>query len=241
MNNNFMFFSRGEKVAVIVLLSLIIIAIYINIFLIRPTARHASVIHNLDSILCARDAALDSVRRLRAAQDSLRKLHYDSIRNARYAKASYRQETSYRKKEEKAETKTKTYTKEIAIVEINVADTAEFATLPGIGPAFARRIVEYRGKLGGFTNTSQLLEVYGLDTARLKQFEKHITIDTAAILKTNVNTSAFRDLLRHPYLDYDDVKKIVNYREKRGIITSWDSLCEIIGRKNGNLKPYIEF
>lgn len=241
MNKNFLFFSRGEKVAIIILLLLIITTICINTFIIRPTARRASVIHNLDSILCARDAALDSVRRLRAAQDSLRKLHYDSIRNARYAKASYRQETSYRKKEEKAETKTKNFVKEIAIIEINIADTAEFATLPGIGPTFARRIVEYRGKLGGFTNTSQLLEVYGLDTARLKQFEKHITIDTAAILKTNVNTSAFRDLLRHPYLDYDDVKKIVNYREKRGIITSWDSLCEIIGRKNENLKPYVEF
>ena len=85
------------------------------------------------------------------------------------------------------------------------------------------------------------LQEHLVEYARLKQFEKHITIDTAAILKTNINTSAFRDLLRHPYLDYDDVKKIVNHREKRGLITSWESLCEIIGKKNERLKPYVEF
>lgn len=241
MNKNFLFFSHGEKVAVIVLLSLIIISICVNIFLVRPNARRAYVIHDLDSVLCARDAALDSARRLRAARDSLRQLHYDSIRNARYAKNAYRQEALYRKTEKKAETKPKTYAEEINAVEINAADTAEFATLPGIGTAFARRIVEYRGKLGGFTNTSQLLEVFGLDTARLKQFEKHIFIDTSSILKTNINTTTFRDLLRHPYLDYDDVKKIVNYREKRGVINSWKSLCEIIGKEDERLKPYAEF
>ena len=48
------------------------------------------------------------------------------------------------------------------LVEINTADTNQLIELPGIGPAFARGIVKYRDRLGGFRSLDQLNEVWVL-------------------------------------------------------------------------------
>jgi DNA uptake protein ComE-like DNA-binding protein len=98
------------------------------------------------------------------------------------------------------------------LVEINTADTAALVSLPGIGPYFAKRIMKYRDLLGGYHRKKQLLEVYGMDSSRYRQFSDNITIDTGKIRKININHVEFKDLLRHPYFDYDLVKCVFNYR-----------------------------
>ena len=115
------------------------------------------------------------------------------------------------------------------MIEINTADSAQLVTLRGIGPVFAGRILRYRGMLGGFFSKEQLLEVYGMDSARYEGIADNIIADTTVITKMNVNDSEFRELLRHPYLDYETVRSIVNYREHRGPITCPDTLRKIIG------------
>ena len=47
-----------------------------------------------------------------------------------------------------------------AVVEINTADTNRLVDVRGIGPAFARSIVKYRDRLGGFHSLDQFGEVY---------------------------------------------------------------------------------
>jgi DNA uptake protein ComE-like DNA-binding protein len=115
------------------------------------------------------------------------------------------------------------------MIEINTADSAQLLTLRGIGPVFAGRILRYRGMLGGFFSKEQLLEVYGMDSARYEGIAGNISVDTAGIMKMNVNEAAFRDLLRHPYFDYETVRSIVNYRDHRGPVTCPDTLRKIIG------------
>ncbi|MCK9325594.1 MAG: helix-hairpin-helix domain-containing protein [Bacteroidales bacterium] len=102
------------------------------------------------------------------------------------------------------------------IVEINGADTILLEELTGIGPSFARRIAKYRNMLGGYIAKEQLLQVYGMDSARYQQFVDEIRIDTSLITRLNVNLAAFKDLLRHPYLDFEQVKAICNYRDRKG-------------------------
>lgn len=51
------------------------------------------------------------------------------------------------------------------IININLADAEELETLPGIGPALAKRIVEYREQHGPFTSTAELKEVSGIGDA----------------------------------------------------------------------------
>lgn len=102
------------------------------------------------------------------------------------------------------------------LIEINSADSTLLMSLYGIGPSFAGRIIKYRSLLGGYHTCNQLLEVYGMDSLRYDGFFKRIWADTSLVRKININTAEFRVLLRHPYLDYDAVKCIVQYRDRHG-------------------------
>ena len=48
------------------------------------------------------------------------------------------------------------------VVNLNSATAAQIATLPGIGEAAARRIIEYREKNGGFKKVEELMNVKGI-------------------------------------------------------------------------------
>jgi competence protein ComEA len=54
-------------------------------------------------------------------------------------------------------------------IDLNRADPAELARLPGIGPVLARRIVEERERRGGFRRLEDLLEVPGVGPATLEK------------------------------------------------------------------------
>jgi DNA uptake protein ComE-like DNA-binding protein len=106
------------------------------------------------------------------------------------------------------------------IIELNSADSNLLDELPGIGPSFARRIIKYREMLGGYMNAGQLKEVYGMDSARLSGFIRQIRLDTTALRKLDINRATFKELLAHPYLEYEQVKAIAKYRDKKGFIGS---------------------
>ncbi|MFA5814343.1 MAG: helix-hairpin-helix domain-containing protein [Bacteroidales bacterium] len=106
------------------------------------------------------------------------------------------------------------------IIEINSADSLALLDLPGIGPVFAKRIIKYRQMLGGFAYPEQLKEVYGMDSARLSGFIKQIRIDTSGIRKMDINKATFKELLAHPYLEYEQVKAIARFRDKKGLLGS---------------------
>ncbi len=54
-------------------------------------------------------------------------------------------------------------------ININRASLSELQKLPGIGPAYAMRILEWREKNGNFTSPGQLLEVKGIGPKRLEK------------------------------------------------------------------------
>ena len=134
------------------------------------------------------------------------------------------------KKVQKPETNSQQPTAKRQQLNLNSVDTTELQSLPGIGPFFARNIVEYREKLGGFIEKKQLLEVYSFDSSRMSNIESLIVIDTVVLRKVNVNSDDFKTILRHPYIEYDDVKKIINYRESKGMIKDWETYLKVVGR-----------
>jgi len=61
-------------------------------------------------------------------------------------------------------------------ININRAGLDELQQLPGIGPAYAERIVSWREENGEFTTVEQLLEIRGIGERRLEQIRPLITL-----------------------------------------------------------------
>jgi len=111
----------------------------------------------------------------------------------------------------------KTIQEKEVIIELNSCDSTDLIKLKGIGPVFSSRIIKFRKILGGYYDTKQLLEVYGMDSARLIPLLPSLTVDTGLIKRMDLNSVEFKKLLKHPYFEYEIVKAIFNYkRDHRG-------------------------
>lgn len=162
-------------------------------------------------------------------------LPYVAIENTgftnKFEKKTYPEKTPYVKKE-------------LAIIEINNADTLQLDEIKGVGAAFARRIANYRNKLGGFYKKEQLLEVYGLDSAKFAEIKDQVKVDATTIHRININSAEFDDLKNHPYLKYKQINAIIQYRKQHGKFNSIDDLKKvaILTPQNiQNLAPYLIF
>ena len=102
------------------------------------------------------------------------------------------------------------------VIELNSADSARLTELKGIGPAFARRIVNYRNRLGGFINKDQLKEVYGMDDDRYAEMQAQVSVDPSHIQKIQINKVDFDGLKHFPYLTFKQMNAIVQFREQHG-------------------------
>ncbi|MEX0660672.1 MAG: helix-hairpin-helix domain-containing protein [Balneolaceae bacterium] len=63
-----------------------------------------------------------------------------------------------------------------SFININSADATELQELPGIGPAYSVRIVEWRAENGSFSAKNQLLEIKGIGPARFEQIKDLIEL-----------------------------------------------------------------
>ena len=294
-------FSKGERVAIISILAAIIVLVLVN--LLRPTrvSLDETSLHNLDSLLALRQAAVEEMEQQKASQpqevaelqpfpfnpntiteeeglrmgltdrqvrniinyrdkggkfyskNDLAKLYTISeeefeqlepyivlpeVARKEYAKPKTETKENQKVVEEKKPQKT------IPIVDLNTADSALLTELPQIGPYTAARIVTYREKLGGYLNKEQLLEVKGMDEARYNVAEPYINIGAVTVAKIDVNRADFKTLVNHPYLNYNQVKRIFNQREKRGMIKDWNQLQALLADEeplNPLLEQYVKF
>ena len=113
------------------------------------------------------------------------------------------------------------------ILDINSVDSIQLRTLKGIGPVLAKRIVEYRVKLGGFLKTEQLKEVYGLKKETFDNIQSNIKILDSAIIQLNINSCSIEELKNHPYFDWNLANSIVNFRHQHGMFSSIDKIKSI--------------
>jgi competence protein ComEA len=70
--------------------------------------------------------------------------------------------------------------KPAAVVNINTASVAELDQLPGIGPAVAARIVDYRTKKGPFRKLEELMNVQGIGEKSFLKLRSQLTIAGSA-------------------------------------------------------------
>ena len=290
-------FSKGERVAIITILALILVLILACLF--RPSRKSLSdaSLHNLDSLLALRQAAVELQQQQQAEKaQEVAELHPfpfnpntlteeewlqmgltdRQVRNIMNYKAkggkfyskndlgklytiseeefaqlepfivlpevsrSASGKTSSKKQEAPSyEEGPKPKKKDIPIVDLNTVDSTTLVELPQIGPYTASRIIAFRDKLGGFVDKEQLRDVKGMDDARFAAIQPYINLGAVDIQKVDVNRSDFKTLVYHPYLSYEQVKRIVNQREKRGMIKNWAQLEEVI-KEAGEVNPLLE-
>ena len=290
-------FSKGERVAIVTILALILVLILACLF--RPSRKSLSdaSLHNLDSLLALRQAAIEQQQQQQAEKpQEVAELHPfpfnpntlteeewlqmgltdRQVRNIMNYKAKGGKFYSkndlgklYTISEEEfaqlepfivlpevsrvkntkstsqsgvstGSTTAKPEKKAIPIVDLNTVDSVTLVELPQIGGYMASRILEFRDKLGGFVDLEQLRDVKGMDEARFTTIRPYIKIGEAETLKIDVNRADFKTLVHHPYLSYEQVKRIFNYREKRGMIKNWAQL-EALLKEEGNVNPLLEF
>ena len=109
---------------------------------------------------------------------------------------------------------------ETAHVVLNTADTTELMTVPGIGPYFARKIVQYGQRLGGYVSVNQLDEIEDFPT----EAKRFLVVEGATPQKLNVNKLTLNELKRHPYINFYQAKDITDYRRLHGPIKSLQDL-----------------
>lgn len=83
----------------------------------------------------------------------------------------------------------------------------------GIYKNVSINIIKYRDQLGGFVALEQLQEMKNIDNQTLKVLEEYTFVDKKFTpRKLKINGDEFKVLLKHPYLEFEDVKNICNYR-----------------------------
>ena len=129
----------------------------------------------------------------------------------------------------------------VSALDLNAIDSAGLVSLPGVGPAFARKIIRYREQLGGYSDITQLMEIEGLPDSVMKWF---IIADSIPLSKIRVNELSLSELRHHPYIDFYQARAIVEYRNERGRIKGPDQLSfmeEFTDRDLKRLEPYLDF
>ena len=290
-------FSKGERIAIVTILALILVLILACLF--RPSRKSLSdaSLHDLDSLLALRQAAVELQQQQQGEKpQEVTELHpfpfnpntiteeewlqmgltdrqVRSIMNYKakggrfYSKSDveklyaiseeeYAQlepfivlpevargnasKPSAKKQESRAfDDKLKPEKKAIPVVDLNTVDSTTLVELPRMGGYMASRIIAFRDKLGGFVEVAQLLDVKGLDSTRFAAMRPYLLIGDTETRRIDVNRADFKTLVGHPYLSYEQVKRIFRQRESRGMIKNWAQL-EALLKEEGEVNPLLE-
>ena len=144
------------------------------------------------------------------------------------------------------------------LIDINRASAQELERLKGVGPAIAKRIIEYRQAHGLFTRPEDLLNVRGIGKAKLSQLRPQITLNgggassvTRPATRTqtqtqggliDINRASAQELERLKGVGPAIAKRIVEYRQAHGSFTRPEDLLNVRGigaAKLNQIRPQI--
>ena len=101
---------------------------------------------------------------------------------------------------------------DIPRLDLNRADSSALDALPGIGPWFAQKILEYRDELGGYSFPEQLLDIYHFDREKYDGLSDLVFCSPPAPFA--LWTLPADSLRRHPYIrSAQAARSIVLFRD----------------------------
>ena len=125
-------------------------------------------------------------------------------------------------------------------VDLSAADTTLLKRVPGIGSYYARRIVDYGRRLGGYVSVDQLDEIKDFPT----EAKHYFVVVASRPQPLNLNALSVDELKRHPCLNYYQARAITDYRRKHGPLKSLDDLRLLPDFSEDQLRrlaPYVAF
>jgi DNA uptake protein ComE-like DNA-binding protein len=103
---------------------------------------------------------------------------------------------------------------DIPLIDLNLADSADFDALPGIGGWYASRMIEYRERLGSYSYKEQLMDIYRFDEEKYEGLSDLVTVSPSYVKVYPLWTLPADSLRRHPYIDnYETARSIVLFRD----------------------------
>lgn len=116
-------------------------------------------------------------------------------------------------------------------------------SIKGIGPAYAKRIVGYREKLGGFVSVDQVGTTYGLPDSTFQKMKPRLQA-SPVFRKIAINTASLEELKAHPLISWKQADIIISYRSHHGRFDNLEDLAKIKALPEdmlANLNPYLNF
>jgi len=211
---DFLTYNRTEQRGIVVLGLILIVLFTINALIPSGTVATSPDFSRFQKEV----AAFEQCWRRAEDSDSMARIRKTMKFKSRYSNFSYDSGRTFQ-----------SHNQSVIMIELNSADTLDLQQLRGIGPGFARRIVNYRHRLRGYHHVNQLLEVFGMDTARYNMIEKYLTVNSDSVHPLELNTVTFKELLSHPYFPFPITKQIMIYRQKNKMFRSLDELKRIVG------------
>ena len=127
-------------------------------------------------------------------------------------------------------------------VELNSATPEDLVKINGIGESFAKWIISYRTRLGGFTKKEQLLEVWKVDVEKYSLIEPYVTVNNELISKLKLNSVTVEELKNHPYMNWNIANSLIKIRDRKKGFKSIDEIKESVLIDEEcfeKLKPYL--
>ncbi|MBA4303367.1 MAG: hypothetical protein C0424_03980 [Sphingobacteriaceae bacterium] len=127
-------------------------------------------------------------------------------------------------------------------IDLNQADSIQLLTVPGIGPAFASRIIRYRERLGGYVRLEQLLEVFGIDSAKYEALWPLLEVKSSTLRRVQPCEASEEELAAHPYVGKVLARRWAAYRLQRGCkgCTDMQKLAGLEAERWEKLLPYLD-
>lgn len=219
---DFFYFQKNEKVAVILLFILV---------LLSGTAYFLSGLWNKDSEYDEDKIALAEFDEF---QRNLKPIYRNN-------KSSDSEDTEEKEKGTKsARTKiNREKLNEGQTIDLNSADLNTLKRVPGIGDAFAKRIISYRENLGGFIYTEQLMEVQGFSKKKYESVASFFAIKKKH-RKLKINKLTLDQLCKHPYISESTGQAIIQKRAD-GKIKSMEELSAIVKLKTKEIERLTDY
>ncbi|MBO5920240.1 MAG: helix-hairpin-helix domain-containing protein [Bacteroidales bacterium] len=103
------------------------------------------------------------------------------------------------------------------VCNLNTADSAALVQLYGIGGYYARKILQYRERLGGsFVDARQLLEIEGFTQERFDRIAGNVVVLEEDVKGFSLLGASKEEMVRHPYIGPYAARGVETYLRLKG-------------------------